>query len=209
MAYSDFTLSRVKQDFKITVKEVPLTFAACEKVEPSQLLKDLLAEYIPLAIAISTEKARSELLISQILTEVRRQLHYQISLFSGTEFNVDVEKGLSGYCDYLLSCSIEQLEINAPVVVIVEAKNENIKGGFGQCIAEAIAAQLFNQRNQHELPIIYGAVTTGMNWRFLKLEDKILTINTDEYYIKEVDRILGILIYSIKSALNVGSPANL
>jgi hypothetical protein len=202
MAYSDFTLTRVKQDFQVKIEEVPQAFAPIARVEPSQLLKDLLAEYIPLAIAISTEKARSELLISQILTEVRRQLHYRISLFSGTEFNVDVEKGLSGYCDYLLSCSVEQLEINAPVVTIVEAKNENIKGGFGQCIAEMIAAQLFNQRNQSELSVIYGAVTTGMNWRFLKLEGKTVTIDTDEYYINEVDRILGITIHSIQLAMN-------
>lgn len=74
------------------------------------------------------------MIISPVLLEVRRQAHGRISLFSGTEFNVDDEKGLVGYCDYILSRSREQLTINAPIILITEAKNENIKAGLGQCI---------------------------------------------------------------------------
>ncbi|MFM8005054.1 MAG: hypothetical protein ACKO86_08930, partial [Dolichospermum sp.] len=91
------------------------------------------------------EKARSEMIITPILLEVRRKANYQISLFSGTDFNVDIERGLNGYCDFVISRSKEQLTINAPVLIIVEAKNENIKGGLGQCAAAMLAAQLFNE----------------------------------------------------------------
>lgn len=55
----------------------------------------------------------------------------------------------------------EQLTINAPMMIIVEAKNENIKGGLGQCAAVMLAAQLFNQQQGNEIKTIYGAVTTG------------------------------------------------
>jgi len=92
-------------------------------------------------------------LIAPILTEVRRQVNYQISLFSGTDFNVDLEKGLIGYCDFLLSASKEQFFISAPVITIVEAKNENIIGGLGQCVAEMVAAQIFNQRQGIDIPV--------------------------------------------------------
>lgn len=68
------------------------------------------------------------MIITPILLELRRKANYEISLFSGSDFNVDFEKGLSGYCDFLISRSKEQLTINAPVIIIVEAKNENIKG---------------------------------------------------------------------------------
>jgi len=74
-------------------------------------------------------------------------LNFQIGFFSGSEFNVDLQAGLSGYCDYILTASKEAYEIRTPVVTLAEAKNESIKSGLGQCIAQMVAAQLFNQRN--------------------------------------------------------------
>ncbi|MGB3511065.1 MAG: hypothetical protein WBA93_17895 [Microcoleaceae cyanobacterium] len=88
------------------------------------------------------------MIVTPILVELRKQFKYQISIFSGKEFNVDVEKGLTGFCDFLISRSSEQLLIKAPVVALVEAKNDNIQTGLPQCIAEMIAAQLFNQQSK-------------------------------------------------------------
>lgn len=160
MAYSNFTLAKVKEDFGLRVDETQDLFAGIEGVKPSEILMINLNEYIPLAIAINTEKARSELLIAPVLTEVRRQLNYRVSLFSGTEFNIDIEKGLWGFCDFLISASQEQIFISTPVITIVEAKNENIIGGLGQCIAEMVAARIFNQRADNGIDKIYGVVTT-------------------------------------------------
>ena len=123
---------------------------------------------LPLATAINTEKSRSEFLIAPILAELRRLANYQISLFSGTEFNVDKEKGLVGYCDYLISFSKEQYFVRSPIMAIVEAKNENIKNGLGQCIAEMIAAQRFNEQEGNEITENYGVITSGTIWKFLK-----------------------------------------
>jgi hypothetical protein len=135
-----------------------------------------------------------------VLIEVRRYLQYQISVFSGSEFNVDAEKGLEGRCDFILSRSPEQYDISSPVITIVEAKNESIKSGLGQCIATMIAAQLFNQKQGAIPGAIYGAVTTGTNWKFLKLCDRTVFIDSSDYFIKEIDKILGILIVSLDSA---------
>ena len=77
--------------------------------------------------------------------EVRRILKHKVSLFSGIEFNVDKEKGLSGFCDFIISSSQEQLTLSSPFITVIEAKNENIIGGFGQCIAEMVAASIFNE----------------------------------------------------------------
>ncbi|MFB2835701.1 hypothetical protein [Floridanema evergladense] len=150
-------------------------------------------ELVPLANAINTEKARSELIIAPVLLEVRRHFNFQVGFFSGTEFNVDSTLGLSGYCDYILTASQEIYEISAPVITLVEAKNENIKSGLGQCIAEMVAAQRFNQQKETSINTIYGAVTTGMVWKFLKLENQTVFIDLNDYFIKEIDKILGIL----------------
>ena len=194
LSYSKFTLENAQKNFELTLEENQDLFDEIQPVKPSEILTTILREYIPLATAINTEKARSELLISQILADVRRQLNYQISLFSGTEFNVEEELGLQGYCDFLLSFSSEQYFITAPVIAIVEAKNENIIRGLGQCVASMVGAQLFNQRSGNPVKVIYGAVTTGTNWKFLTLEEKIVRIDAGEYYIKEIDKILGIIL---------------
>jgi uncharacterized membrane protein (DUF485 family) len=208
MAYSSFTLAKVKEDFGLTVDETQDLFADILGVQPSELLTFTLAEYIPLATAIDTEKARSEFIIAPVLSEIRRQVNYQVSLFSGTDFNVDIEKGLQGYCDFILSCSAEQFYINAPVITIAEAKNEKITLGFGQCIAEMVAAQIFNQSAGNKIDKIYGAVTTGTAWRFLVLKERTVLIDQLEYYIKEVDKILAILLQPIQAYLSTSTGGN-
>ena len=92
-----------------------------------------------------------------------------------------------------MSLSPEQLFISAPVLIIFEAKNENIKGGFAQCLAAMLAAHLFNEREGMLIPTIHGVVTTGTNWRFLQLESQQVRIDQREYYIDNVEKILGIL----------------
>jgi hypothetical protein len=209
MAYSEFkSLDQVQVKFNLSFEENRNLFMDINPVKPSDYLQQTLAEYLPLATAINTEKARSEFIIAPILAEVRRQVNYQISLFSGTEFNVDIEQGLSGYCDYLISCSPEQYFINVPIITIVEAKNENIKGGLAQCIAEMVAAQTFNQRANHPLKIIYGAVSTGTTWKFLTLENQLLSIDKIEYYINQIDLILAILLNPIQNILNQNKLSN-
>lgn len=198
MAYSDFTLAKVQAAFNLTIEESRCLFGDVERVQPSERLLLDLNENKPLAIAINSEKARSEFLIAPVLAEVRRQTHYQASLFSGIEFNVDPEQGLKGFCDYILSRSKEQYYIAAPVMVIIEAKNENIIAGLGQCIAAMVAAQIFNQRAELGIQTFYGAVTTGTNWKFITLCDRLVNIDADEYYINQIDVILGILLQSLQ-----------
>jgi hypothetical protein len=200
MAYSDFTLDTVQTTFDLTLHEQPGLFADVPERVASSLLTEILRENLPLALGSNTEKSRSEMLISPVLIELRKQLNHQISLFSGVDFTIDAAKGLNGSCDFLIGQSSEQLFVKAPVVAIVEAKKENLVAGLGQCVAEMIAANLFNQRKQNQIPTIYGAVTSGTNWRFLKLQDTVVSIDLDEYYLDNVNKILGILASSILSS---------
>ena len=193
MSYSEFTLESVQIAFDLTIIERANLLNDTALSESSDFLKELLKEFAPLALAMNTEKARSELIIAPILVEVRKHFLDRASLFSGVELNVDRDRGLNGVCDFLLSRSPSQLMLKAPVVVIVEAKKENINGALGQCIAEMWAAKLFNQQYQNDIPIIYGAATTGNDWKFLRLSDRLVEIDLTEYQLSNIDKILGIL----------------
>jgi hypothetical protein len=193
MAYSDLTLEDIQSQFQIDFLEQNDLFEQVEPVQPSQLLQDILADNIPLALSSDTEKARSEMIVAPILIELRRLFDRQISLFSGIEFNVDRARGLNGRCDFIISQSASLLSMNVPVLTLVEAKNDNIKSGIPQCIGETIAAQIFNAQRNHEVPCIYGIVTTGSIWKFLKLERSTVKIELREHFLENLAVLLGIL----------------
>jgi len=198
MAYNNFTLADVTDRFELNLFGSPF----CENLPvaiPSELFSAILSEWLPLAQQARSEKAKSELLISPVLLEVRKLVHNSVELFSGEEFSVDRDLGLNGFCDFLLSKSTTPYLIQAPVVMLVEAKRGELDLGLGQCIAEMVAAQLFNFSKGRAIPIIYGSVTSGRLWQFLKLEEKNVTIDANEYQIMPVERILGILKWMIES----------
>ncbi|KHD08341.1 hypothetical protein PN36_12505 [Candidatus Thiomargarita nelsonii] len=199
MSYSDFkTFDQIKSKLGIDVKSGGSLFENTKTVKASELLTNILYENLSLALNINTEKARSELIIAPVLVEVRKLLDRKISLFSGLEFNVDEKKGLNGFCDFILSQSPDQIFLEFPVMCIVEAKNENLKSGYAQCAAEMIASEIFNNKHSYPVKYILGVVTTGSNWKFLKLENGTVYIDFDEYLISQIDQILGI----IKTALD-------
>jgi hypothetical protein len=194
MSYSEFSLDKAVKTFKLTTSERVNLFAETAEVEGSNILTQTLQYNVPLALAMNTEKARSELIIAPILLELRRQLQDKISLFSGTEFNIAPELGLNGICDFLISKDPELLFIRSPVVALVEAHKENINSGLGQCVAEMVAAKLFNEQEGNNIGTIYGVVTSGNIWKFLKLEAQVISIDAVEYYLQNIPKILGILV---------------
>ncbi|NER46916.1 MAG: hypothetical protein F6J92_09500 [Symploca sp. SIO1A3] len=198
MSYSDFSLRKVKQDFELSTVEDGRFLPEVEPISPSPILAGLLEETVPWAIAVGTEKAKSEMIIAPTLLEVKRLLERKISVFSGNDFTVDSSVGLNGVCDFLVSRSSEQFEIEAPVLVLVEAKRDNLNSGLGQCIAEMVAAQRFNKANHHPQATIYGSVTNGTAWRFLKLEGQIVTMDVRDYPFPPIEPILGMLVWMVK-----------
>jgi hypothetical protein len=198
MAYNNFTLETVKHQFGLNL----IDSSFCEllpHVNPQPEFLTIFRQWLPLAQRAKSEKAKSELLVSPILTEVKRLTGEQIQLFSGEEFNVDRERGLNGFCDFLLSRSMAPYVIEAPIVMLVEAKKGELDVGLGQCVAEMFAAQLFNENAGKVTMTMYGCVTSGKLWQFLKLEGKDVTIDTNEYSVTPVERILGIFKWMVDS----------
>ena len=198
MAYPSFTLNDVEEKLGLIIKLKSNVFSRIQPKEIPELLVEILHTNIPLALSISTEKARSELIVAPFLVEVRKELNQQISLFSGVEFNVDFGKGLNGVCDFLISQSEQQLKIDAPIIALVEAKNDNLKSGLPQCIAEMAASQIFNYRERNPIKRIFGVITTGSLWNFLYLEDKKVVVDAFDYAIENPNRIFGILVNMVQ-----------
>jgi hypothetical protein len=192
--FSDFKrLADAVRTFQLTTRDEAGLFGPCPEVVVGEHLRDALHRGAPLAAAIGTEKARSELMVAPILLELKR-LAPQVSFFSGIDFTVDPAAGLNGTCDFLISRAPEQFLLKAPVVALVEAKRDDIHEGLGQCVAEMVAAQLYNQREGRAVTAVYGAVTTGSVWTFLRLADTTLTLDLEEYMLAQPGRILGVLL---------------
>ena len=100
---------------------------------------------------------------------------------------------MQGFCDYLFSLEADSPLIEAPVFCVVEAKNDNLDTGIAQCIAEMYAAQLFNQKHNRPIETIYGAVTLGFEWQFMKLEGQTIFQDKDTYFLNQLPQLLGVL----------------
>ena len=195
MAYNKFTLEKVIEQFELKIQPVESIFNdAIKPVNPSQFLQQTLERNLTLAKGISTEKAFSELIIAPVLVEIRELTKRKISLFSGIDFTIDAKQGLSGRCDFIFSLNENQYFLTAPAITIVEAKKSVLQNGYGQCVAEMIAARIFNEKKGILQKRIYGIVTNGLNWQMMKLENNIVSIENRELNLDDLNVILGIIL---------------
>lgn len=195
MPYSDFTFPDVLGRLGLTQRTADL-YGRVPPMATSAEFARRVQFGATLAVTIGTEKARSEFIIAPILQELLAGTGGAgFGLFSGVSFNVDKARGLDGVCDFLLTREPLQLIVTSPVAAIAEAKNDNLRSGLGQCIAAMVAARDFNgAATPPEDGPVYGIVTTGTVWKFLRLEGTALGIDLAEYTVPaELERVLGIL----------------
>lgn len=197
MAFSDFKYPDVLREFGLTWQTAENLFAGVQAVPPTPSIREVMAATANLATTINTEKARSEWMIAPVLGDFWSRYHGQISLFSGADFDADPAAKLNGYCDFIVTRAPQQPQIISPVMVIFEAKRENINDGLGQCIAGMLGAQRFNQRNNTLSDPIFGCVTNGSQWKFLRLLGNNVAYDLREYYHGQPELLLGILTHVV------------
>jgi hypothetical protein len=196
MAYPDFTFTKLSSKFGLEHERVQLfKDIVIVPIEPTaHLVQDLEeAKETP----VSTEKAKSEAIISPIIKEIKRR-NKHISIFSGYTFNVDVQNDLTGAPDFMISMKPMIVEPQRPIFCLVESKNKTPEEGYAQCAAEMYAARLFNQQTGEPNQTIYGAVTNAFDWVFMKLEGQTIFIDLDRYYLIQLPQILGIFQFIVK-----------
>jgi hypothetical protein len=194
MAFSDFDLRTVVDKFGLREQRDASLFLNVASIEPSNYLRSWLDEFAPLAIAINTEMARRELITGPLLMEAKRHAAGPVLVLPGMPLDADKAQGLNGYCDYLISRSDEFYYLRSPLAAVVEAKREDLIAGLGQCTAAMLGMRIFNERYGTPFPVLHGCVSSGTNWKFLRLEGDALSIDRREYYIGDVGLLLGILV---------------
>jgi hypothetical protein len=195
MAYSDFTFRQLLKKYGLHYKLQSLNLSsAANLIVPSEyLLKDLQeAKMMP----IYSEKAKSELIITPVLKELRRHCDYDFTIFSG--YGLDVGGELSGICDYIIAKIPNAIEVEAPIICMVESKNKSPEEGYAQCAAEMYAAKIFNEREGKTMPYIYGCVTNAFDWIFMRLEDDTFYIDQERYNLEDTSKLLGVMYYIVK-----------
>jgi len=193
MAYSDFGLSEVREKLSLNLVNHRL-FENSLPIQPSKWLTETLNLSLDFALKSGSEKARSEFIVAPILLEMERINDCKFAIYSGKNLDADKERGLTGECDFILSKGAISYTLETPIFALVEAKKNDVESGLGQCIAQMYGAQLVNLKNhQQQIDTIYGCVTTGERWQFLKLVDQVVSIDSDRYYINEVEKIIGCL----------------
>ncbi len=194
MVYSDFTIDRLSTDFGVDFKGADL-FVGCAPIDPSAWLVQTLE--LAAQLGFGNEKSRSERLVSPALTELARRNAHQFTIVSGGYLDVGPTRGLDGKCDFVLSFTRLQDFIKAPVFCIVEAKKQDMEQGIVQCAAQLVGAARLNEREKKDIPALYGCATTGIEWRFLKFENQVFTLDEARYFINEPARLLGVLQYIV------------
>lgn len=190
-AYKDFMLEKVVYDFQLQLATAQL-FTQVRPLPLSEHYAFILARGLPIALPVGSEKAHNELIMMPLLLALRDHNHDAFSIHSGASLNVDKKRGLVGECDFILSLSKVQVFVETPIITLVEAKKQDTEAGLGQCAAQMVAAQLLNQKRGKDVAAVFGCVTTGSEWRFLKLAAQQLTLDSQEYFIRNVDEILGV-----------------
>ena len=193
MGYSKFKKIRtVVKKFNLELQSLQL-FGEIEKVEPSSWLQETLR--MADVSLLTSEKAKSERLISPILVEVFQAYKLKISFFSGEQLNIRPNDDLSGECDFFFSLHPPKPYIDAPIISLAEAKNEDMNWGIAQCAAQMLGAKLFNEQENKDIPFIYGCATDGIEWQFLKLENDTYYVDNKIY--TDLREILGAWHYVI------------
>lgn len=194
MAYSDFTLENVEQRLGLTLLPGNL-FPNLVGVTPPTWLVDVIARnrtHFPLV----NEKSRSEVYVAPILTAAAEMGVGPITIFSGHRLDADAPRGLVGECDFIVARTPPLPRLRAPVLTVVEAKKADIELGLAQCVAQMEGAMLFNRAAEINLPI-FGCVTSGEVWQFLRRDDTAISIDDRRYFATE----LGLLLAALRKTL--------
>lgn len=204
MSYSDFTFAMVRDGFGISLRDHEL-FDEIGDLLPSPWLRESLE--IGMSMPIISEKARSEFIVAPILADCRERLERRVDVFSGSTLDVDPAAGLTGACDFVIARQASKMEMQAPLMMIVEAKKHDIEYATGQCAAQMLAASRFNEKLKKSVPYIYGCITNVESWVFLKLHGSELLVHPRRLMLNEVSKISWFFVQCLRDLEQQASDA--
>lgn len=193
LTYSQVTFKDLRDQFGIRVESL----AFLPAISPLPL-PEWLRQYLgvnPLTPAITkSEKAISEAVIAPVLFAVKSYCNGEIGIFSGEPLS---GAGLVGICDFIITTNPRAYLPEPPIMVLVEAKRQDLLNGIPQCVAEMLAARDVNQQAGLDYPATYGCVTTGTEWQFLRLQGDLAITDPRVLYFQELEQVLGCFMWIV------------
>jgi hypothetical protein len=189
MAFTNYkSIADVLQKFALTYQEKDFVQCLIPDLDHSFLsrLNLLLQE----GIVFNSEYAICENIISPLLTEIWRSYTKDLLIWSHQPLSYD--ENLSGTPDYIIAKrSLRgKIILEKPYVILVEAKKDNFEEGWGQCLAELIAAQKLNGDCDKKL---FGVVSNGKIWEFGTLQLEVFTKNIKYFGLQDIEELMGAL----------------
>ena len=193
--YRNYSASELKDIFKIDIQRSEDLFTNFKLSDKNydflqEDVKDMLSR-IRLSMS-DNEATRSNLLVSHILWQASKV--YKLGIFFEPVLNMSQEEApdlphqLNGKFDSALT--LDEIDFVRPIISIVEVKKSSLSDGLGQCLAEMYATLKKFKQNS-----VYGIITDGAEWEFLLLENSVLSIHTNNYYINTVSDIVDRIGY--------------
>ena len=192
MAFSDFKIiSEVQEKFGIVYTEED--FVKAEPSSPSaEFLRDF--EFTREHINVfASEASRCETIILPILKENYKAYADRYALW--IKQSIAYDDNLNGTPDYFIATRSElgKTVVGSPLILLVEAKKNDFEQGWGQCLAELVAAQKINASNINgsvDSPV-YGIVTDGALWQFGRLIGDTFTQNRTDFALADLPTLFG------------------
>ena len=197
MAFSNFqTIGDVQKAYGIKYQDG--VFVAPTELAPSTEFVQRLRFTVENVDVFSSEGSRTELIIAPILIEIYQKYADRFSFWVQKPMSADPL--LSGVPDYIFGTKspLGKTVLESPLVLIVEAKKNDFEQGWGQCLAELVAAQIINKDS---VKPIYGIVTDGLIWRFGRLTAEVFTQDTGIYDFAELKELFGAIDFVLASSL--------
>lgn len=191
MSFNSYkNIAQVIQDFPINYKET--NFIEEIPIEIDNSFRRKFELVLKEGVVFNSEYAICENIISPILIEMWQNYRDKLLVWSHQPLNYD--ENLSGIPDYIVARRSPRGKIvfDQPFLIIVEAKKDNFEEGWGQCLAELIAAQKINNNPEKEL---FGIVSNGKFWEFAKLLNDCFEKNIKFYSIANLEELFAAINY--------------
>ncbi|WP_089728984.1 hypothetical protein [Candidatus Thiosymbion oneisti] len=191
MAFTDFkSIAQVQEEYNIKYREE--NFIGDVELSPSDSFIEEFDFNLDNIDVFTSEASRCENVIYPIIREVYKNFVDRYTLWSHKSISIDNK--LTGTPDYLISTKSElgKTVLGLPVLVVVEAKQNNFMEGWGQCAAELLAAQKINQNDEN---FVYGIVTDGELWQFGRLQLNLFTKHKAGIATTDLNKVFGAIGY--------------
>jgi len=191
MAFTDFkSIAQVQEEYNLKYREE--NFIEYVDLAPSDSFIEEFNFNLDNIDVFASEASRCENVIYPVMREVYKNFVDRYTLWSHKSISID--NTLTGTPDYLISTRSElgKTVLGLPVLVVVEAKQNNFVEGWGQCVAELLAVQKINQNDEN---FVYGIVTDGEFWQFGRLQTDLFTKHKAGIAVTDLNKVFGAIGY--------------